>query len=158
MNERYRRARRTILWSTLVGAILMATHLGEFWPYSIFPMFSRAGRPWRNVLVREVADPAAPGLFTTVAVEDLPGIAFPVAGHGIPQRDLAKLVREESDWQGDSPAKLRGMLEPFADRSWLLVVRVVGPMPEAGRVITEATPFLLLGPDGAVRHNPETTP
>src|SRR5690625_1138715 len=40
----------------LVHAILVSTHEGEFWPFSIYPMFSQAGNPWARAMVLDVTD------------------------------------------------------------------------------------------------------
>ena len=29
----------------MLQTLLVSTHLGEFWPFSIYPMFSRGGHP-----------------------------------------------------------------------------------------------------------------
>src|SRR5690625_7490964 len=40
----------------LVHAILVSTHEGEFWPFSIYTMFSQAGNPWERAMVLDVTD------------------------------------------------------------------------------------------------------
>ena len=40
----------------LVHALLVATHEGEFWPFSIYPMFSQAGNPWARAMVLDVSE------------------------------------------------------------------------------------------------------
>lgn len=146
------RAVRTLIITTLLGGLLVATHLGEFWPYSIFPMFSTGGRPWENSLVRAVPGPDTPNLFDTVKVEDLPGEIVPLEEVGVPQRDFAKLLKEERAWDGAGIEKLRTALKPALEaHPWVMVVRVHGPLPEDGEVITEARPFVLVGRDGSIR-------
>ena len=49
-----RKALRITLGTLIVYALLVATHLGEFWPFSIYPMFSQAGNPWSRAVVREM--------------------------------------------------------------------------------------------------------
>lgn len=44
----------------VVYALLVATHLGEFWPFSIYPMFSQAGTPWTRAVVRELPSQTDP--------------------------------------------------------------------------------------------------
>ena len=33
---------------------LLPSHEGEFWPFSIYPMFSQAGNPWTRAMVLDV--------------------------------------------------------------------------------------------------------
>jgi hypothetical protein len=40
----------------LIYAVLVASHEGEFWPFSIYPMFSQAGNPWTRAMVIDVTD------------------------------------------------------------------------------------------------------
>lgn len=40
----------------LINILLVSTHRGEFWPFSIFPMFSQAGNPWSRGVVENVRD------------------------------------------------------------------------------------------------------
>lgn len=36
----------------VVYGLLVAIHLGEFWPFSIYPMFSQTGNPWTGAAER----------------------------------------------------------------------------------------------------------
>ena len=45
---------RITLISFIIYGALVATHEGEYWPFSIYPMFSKAGNPWTRAIVRDV--------------------------------------------------------------------------------------------------------
>lgn len=45
---------RLLVGTFLVSGCLLATNLGEFWPFSIYPMFSKAGGAWTRAVVLEV--------------------------------------------------------------------------------------------------------
>jgi hypothetical protein len=140
----------TILALTCVGyAALVATHAGEFWPFSTFSMFARAGRPWQRALVRSVDGRALEGHgngleLRSYTLDELPGSALPLQALDIPQNDLSGLVQRAEAWGQpdlDALAKLFGALPC---RTPLLVLRVTGALAAAG-VSEVVTPAALLG-------------
>ena len=151
-----RRAMKWIGVTILIVAPLLATHEGEFWPFSIYPMFSQAGRPWERSLVRQVGDAGDEELWQVRELQTV--IGKPLALHplGIPQNDLTKLIKTTRDWNEDRIEVLRGMFEgPLGAGQRLLLYRVRGDVDMQGHATTEAEPFLLMEPGGAVRFRPE---
>lgn len=56
---------RRSFWATMVVfAVLVGTHEGEFWTFSIDPMFSQAGNPW-HVPLQSVASSLNIGWLTS---------------------------------------------------------------------------------------------
>ena len=51
-----RKGMKIIGITLLIYALLVAPHEGEFWPLSIYPMFSQAGNPWSRAMVLDVTD------------------------------------------------------------------------------------------------------
>ena len=45
---------RLLLGAFWISGALLATNLGEFWPFSIYPMFSKAGGEWTRAVVLEI--------------------------------------------------------------------------------------------------------
>jgi hypothetical protein len=91
--KRFRRAAYSLM---LAYAALLATQRGEFFPFSLFPMFSKAGRPWERAIVRELTTVPA----CAVDAEQLPGSAVALAPLGLDQNDVSKAllrIREMSD-------------------------------------------------------------
>lgn len=134
---------------SLVGVALLATHLGEFWPYSIYPMFSVAGRPWRRAIARDVSDVPAGELWQTRTVETLAGRAFPVAEHGIPQIDFTEYVNHSPRWDAARVAGLRALFaaalfDAARGTQALLVYEVRGDVDDDGTAHTRAEPVVLL--------------
>lgn len=133
----------------LAYALLVATHLGEFWPFSIYPMFSQAGNPWTRTVVREVPSGADPDTLSwnAVSLEALPGTEYPLAPQGINQNDVANYVSKTEEWTED---RIQGLRSLFAkDRplpSPLLVMRVRGEL-SGDSVAVAATPVMLFTPD-----------
>jgi hypothetical protein len=93
----YARARRT-LWTVLgIVTLLLATNLGEFWPFSIYPMFSRAGRPWTRSIVREL-EPGELIPSGALAYDELPGKPFGLNPNGLQQNDVANIASKTVAW------------------------------------------------------------
>lgn len=134
---------------TLLGCVLVATHKGEFWPFSIYPMFSQAGRPWERSLVRRVADVPEAELWQPRELETVVGRPLALKALDIPQNDVTKLVKLTKVWDGERIIVLRAMFnEPLSRGERLLLYRVRGHVDEAGHAHTAAEPFLLMEPDG----------
>ena len=141
---------RLLLGTFVVYAVLCATHLGEFWPFSIYPMFSQAGKPWTRALVREVP-PDLPDrlLWQPTRLEALPGQPFALQERGISQNDVANYVARTETWDA---ARRRGLQVLFAADSLrdrrLLVLKMQGALSgPGGSVAVTATPVLLMTPD-----------
>lgn len=139
-----------ILGSVLVVyALLVATHRGEFWPFSIYPMFSQAGNPWTRSLVREMPRDTDPDTldWSTVALQDVPGAAYPLKPRGINQNDVANYVSKTDEW---TETRIRGLRSLFAKNrelsTALLVMKVHGQLND-GEVDVTATPILLFKDD-----------
>jgi len=144
-----RRALRIVGGVLVVYALLVATHLGEFWPFSIYPMFSQAGTPWTRAVVRELPSQTDPDTLSweAVSLQELPGAAYPVAPKGINQNDVANYVSKTDRWTDE---RVRGLRSLFTKgrtlSSPLFVYRVRGEL-EADTVSVTATPVLLFEPD-----------
>lgn len=146
-----RRARVVLLAVLLTHAALVSTHRGEFWPFSIYPMFSRGGRPWSRSLVLDVTESAGEVSWSAVTELDaLPGQVLPLRAHGVPQNDLAALLTASTDWSDARLRTLRRLLGASAETRRLLIVRADGRLDDGRGVIVEYTPLVLVAPEGAV--------
>lgn len=156
-SPRYRTARRVLVGTLLVYALLVATHLGEFWPFSIYPMFSQGGKPWSRALVRDVSALPVDAVWDGVtAFADLPGAPYPLQPTGINQNDIANFVSKSRSWNPTRVAAMKHVFgDDLSDRS-LLVMRVEGRIDAADTVALTFTPFILLTPDSAY-FNPSLT-
>lgn len=129
----------------LAYGLLAGTHLGEFWPFSIYPMFSRGGHPWTRAVVREV-DPAAVSWHEATATT-LPGRPYPLAPVGINQNDVANFVAKSDRWDARRVAALRHVFGEDLRHHALLVYRADGHKTPGDSVAVTFTPFVLLAPD-----------
>lgn len=159
MSDPLRRAGRLLVGTLLVYALLVATHEGEFWPFSIYPMFSQAGNPWSRAVVRDVSQDTATLHWDTVARENLPGQPFPLRPNGIDNIDLANFVSKTQTW---SPPRVKGLRSLFADHLAdhdLLVMRVNGRMAAGDSVVVDYVPYVYMSADStALRPALPTTP
>ena len=122
-----RRAARIVAVVAFSNLVLIATHHGEFWPFSTFSMFASAGRPWQRALVRVEAT----------------GTTLPLGEHGISQNDLSSLVQGAEHWGEADREALRQMFGPLPCANPLLVLRVRGTL-ESGELHEELTPVARL--------------
>jgi len=150
----YRTAIRVTGGTLLVYALLVATHLGEFWPFSIYPMFSQAGQPWTRAIVQEL--PPETGAeeirWTTSSLDDLPGTTFHLQRYGVDENDLSNYVSKTSEWHSRRVGGMKSLLTGRYDLSSpLLVVRVTGRL-EGDSVAVGATPVLFVSRDQTLLH------
>ncbi len=143
-----KKARNTLSAVLVVYVLTVAVNLGEFWPFSIFPMFSQGGNPWSRALVREMPTGDAVS-WNSAGLDDLPGIPFGVASKGIDPIDLANFVSKTQRWDPTRVRALSTMLfaSETPDRR-LLVFRVQAQLLDDGEVAVEATPYVLIAPGG----------
>lgn len=140
---------RTVISTVLVVYVLtVAVNLGEFWPFSIYPMFSQGGNPWSRALVREI--PVEDSVSWEVTdLSNLPGLPFSVKSHGADPIDLANFVSKTEVWSDVRAHALRIML--FGNESsdiQVMVYRVDGRLTENDDISVKATPYVLIGPFG----------
>jgi len=147
----YTKALRVIGALLLVYALLVATHRGEFWPFSIYPMFSQAGNPWTRSVVRTLPDGETPSWEAT-SLQNLPGAPFPLQERGVNQNDVANYVSKTEEW---TPQRVRGLRSVFAstyDFSHpLLVIKARGELVDDSVAVT-ATPLILYTADSTHLH------
>jgi hypothetical protein len=141
-----RRTLRVLGVVALCYVALIATHGGEFWPFSVYPMFASAGKPWQRALVRVVAagEGTSPAGY---ALDELPGSALPLRQHGVPQNDLSSLVQRAERWSDDELRTLATMMGDLPCQAPLLVLRVRGSL-EAGVPSERATPVARVACEG----------
>ncbi len=154
----YKRSIRIIGGVFVVYALLVATHLGEFWPFSIYPMFSQAGNPWTRAVVREMPDDVERlESWEAVPFQDLPGAAYPLVPRGINTNDVANYVSKTETW---TPGRQRGLRSLFTKSQDLdqplLVMRVRGAL-NSDSVSVRATPVMLVTQDTLDLH-PDLVP
>lgn len=148
----YKKSIKAIGLTFLVYALLVATHLGEFWPFSIYPMFSQAGNPWSRSIVRDLSDLPEDGAVPWQIVDSdaLPGKPVALTEHGVDPIDLANFVSKTEKWDADRVEGLRNMFraDQLAGQK-LLVFRAGGEMNAQDSVVLHFEPYVLIHEQGA---------
>ena len=147
MNSFYQKSLRLILGTLVVYALLVSTHLGEFWPFSIYPMFSQGGRPWVRSVVREVPGRPSATRWEPTSQQSLPGLPFRLEEAGINQNDIANFVSKSSTWNAQRVAAMRKVFGAVLAEKNLLILRADGRINDGETVEVIYTPFLLLAED-----------
>jgi hypothetical protein len=139
--------------------VLILVREGEFWPFSRFPMFSRAGRGWERALVREIKAREAAEPLTEVWEDELPGKRFRLNRFRINQDDLSQVVQR---MQGGFAPEHGALLEKYFDDSrrtrYLVLYSVRGNFRPDRSVRIRYRPLAVIGPDGARAVTAEPTP
>lgn len=133
----------------LVHALLVATHEGEFWPFSIFPMFSQAGNPWARAMVLDVSELDDSEMWEEQAYP-LPSDEDVVSlrSLGIDQIDYSNFVVRTTDWTDSRQLALHSMFgaESLKNKKWMIVI-VRGALTDSDAVESTVEPVILLTED-----------
>lgn len=132
-----------------VYVALTATHKGEFWPFSIYPMFSQAGHPWDHALVRKVTDRPANINWRSKTKSELPGTPFALNKIGINQNDLSAYIDKQHHWNKEKIQGLRAYFGKELNRGSFLIFKVHGQLrPDRNDTVTvKYIPFVLIRKD-----------
>ncbi len=147
----HRRVRRALVTVLVLYATLVATHAGEFWPMSVFPMFSRAGQPWTRAVVRELEATEPVRWDTLQAPATLPGRPFPLNATTLDPVDLINFVTRPEPWDAQRRQTLQRLFGPELEGRRLLVLQVQGA-PSAEGVQLRYIPILALTADTVLLH------
>lgn len=149
---------RVTLITLVIYAALVATHLGEYWPFSIYPMFSKAGNPWTRALVRDVTSTEEGDLWNVTSFEELTGNPVAMESIGVDPIDYSNFVSKTKDWNPTRVAALRTMLgeDYLQNRDWM-IYKVNGKLVGDDSVSVLATPWLLFKSDTTL-FNPNLSP
>lgn len=146
-----RKSLRIIGWVLLVQILLVATHEGEFWPFSIYPMFSQAGNPWTRSLVRQVDADRPEDWSATQSLDELPGEVLAMNRVGINQNDLANFLQKNKTWDEVRVDGLRKLFKPVLDEQPLLVYKVTGRLQsDPDTVVVTYQPYIYLNSDTTI--------
>jgi hypothetical protein len=130
-------------------ALLCATHLGEFWPFSIYQMFSSAGRPWsRSVVTSIEPDVFSADVWRTVGMNALPGEIVALEQYGVAQNDLANYLEKTRHWNTGRIGDMETLFARYpTQEKHLLVYKVRGQLVSGDSISIKATPVLLIAAD-----------
>ncbi|HAC16374.1 MAG TPA: hypothetical protein DCE78_10595 [Bacteroidetes bacterium] len=151
--QKINKAKKGIVITLVVYLILVATHLGEFWPFSIYPMFSQAGNPWNRAMARDISD-LTPDLYDQIwdqqNVNQLPGEPFVMRQHGVDQIDYSNFVSKTTLWSDRRIDALRNVLGLNYSGKTVVIYRVRGAFSDQKNVEIQAFPLMILSVDSLI--------
>lgn len=139
----------------LINILLVATHEGEFWPFSIFPMFSQAGNPWSRGVVENVQDSTRADLWKTKSIREIDERILPLQEYGIHEIDFANYISKTTNWTDKKINGLRStfQIDEHPGQMWM-ATRVTGSLNEQDSVVIKAIPMFLFTADTTYK-NPD---
>ena len=141
------KVQRLIVAVLLVYVALVSTHLGEFWPFSIYPMFSRGGHPWVRSLVRDVTNTPDSLLWRAQSEDTLPGDPFALGPAGINENDLSNFVSKSKEWDQERIDGMRKLFGSSLQLRSLMIYYVEGRLDQDRQISVKYRPFILMLPD-----------
>lgn len=150
--ERYTKFKYILFTVLLINILLVATHEGEFWPFSIFPMFSQAGNPWSRGMVQQIEGPIDSVDWQPKALSEVEHSALSLDSIGVDDIDYANFVSKTEEWNPKRVQALRDMLDvqAYPGSKWM-ITQVKGYLTEEDSVVVQAIPLFLFTPDTTLR-------
>ncbi|HLR26074.1 MAG TPA: hypothetical protein VK112_09420 [Fodinibius sp.] len=148
MESFQRRSVKYLLLTVVVYAVLVATHLGEFWPFSIYPMFSKAGNPWTRAMVRDVSNTPDTLIWSTRPFDEVQGQPVALRQYGVDQIDFANFISKTTDWNHKRRRALRNMFgaRAIGDQRFM-AMKVTGRLAAGDSVEVKTIPLMLITRD-----------
>lgn len=153
VKDYYRKSIRIAGYALLVYALLTATHLGEFWPFSIYPMFSQAGKPWERAVVRDVTDISQKEIWQATNQTKLIGTPVPLKELNINTNDIANYLSKNEIWTERTIEGLEKLFSDQLDTRDLLLVQVRGALTNEDTVTVNFYPYIYLSRDTTILSN-----
>jgi hypothetical protein len=148
MNPFSTRAFKILVGIFVLYGLLVATHKGEFWPFSIYPMFSQAGNPWTRAIVRDVSATPDSLIWQTTSLDAIQGDSVILKQSGVDQIDFSNFISKTDHWNHNRKHALITMFGTanLGQSRWM-VHKVQGHLTAQDSVIVQAVPFLLVTRD-----------
>lgn len=148
MNAFKNRSFKILMGTLLVYGLLVATHKGEFWPFSIYPMFSQAGNPWTRAIVRNVSGTPDSLIWQTTSIDYMRGSEVALRKMGVDQIDFSNFISKTELWNSSRKKALITMFGPenLGESHWM-VCKVRGRLTKTDSVVVDVVPFLLVARD-----------
>ena len=145
--------KRIISALLLINILLVSTHQGEFWPFSIFPMFSQAGKDWSRGVVENVQDTTLSDLWNTKSITEIEDRILPLQEYGIHEIDFANYISKTKKWNSQRINGLRStfQIDQYPDQMWM-VTRVIGTFDQQNEVVIKAIPMFLFTADTTLKN------
>lgn len=144
---------KVTLVTLVIYGLLVATHLGEFWPFSIYPMFSQAGNPWKRAIVQDITHTEVDSLWKTTDKSGLPGKTLALNNLNVNTNDIANYLSKTEIWTQKKQSGVRKLLQKRLSENNLLVYQARGSLTESDKPQVEFIPYLYLTADTTLLNN-----
>lgn len=148
--QKLKKSVRITVGTLLIYALLVATHLGEFWPFSIYPMFSQAGNPWKRAIVQDVTQTPADSLWLTATPKTLPGKTIPLDKLNVNTNDIANYLSKTDVWTPNKVYGVRRLVQKRINGNKIMVYQARGSLVESDSIKIEFVPFIYLTQDTTI--------
>lgn len=150
------RGLKLIGWLFLLSTVLVASHKGEFWPFSIYPMFSQAGNTWHRALLIEASPDDASGFWTGKPLNSLnQKNIVPVKRLGVDQIDYSNFISKTEEWTPQRIAALKTLFpEQRLQGKQVIATKATGRLVGRDSVSIILQPMFLIRAD-TILVNPE---
>lgn len=152
--DRYDTFKKLLFAVFIINILLVSTHEGEFWPFSIFPMFSQAGNPWTRAMVVDVQRDGQ-DIWATQPLDSVAARAVSLNEYDVDQIDYANFVSKTEIWTDRRIRALRRLfdIDRRPGEQWM-ITKVHGHLTETDSVVVEAVPLMLITSDSTYK-NPD---
>lgn len=143
-----RKGMKTIGVIFLIYGILVASHEGEFWPFSIYPMFSQAGNPWTRAMVLDVSEVPDDEIWEIHPLQERYAPAVSVRQYGVDQIDFSNFVSKTENWTASRQQALKNMFgeDVLGQQRWM-AAKVQGELVAEDSVVINIVPYFLITED-----------
>lgn len=161
LQQPFKRGMKIIFIVFIINGLLVATHEGEFWPFSIYPMFSQGAKPWTRAAVRDITDEvqqnrsAEASFWNSTAFREMPGKPYALQNEGIDTIDFSNFVSKTDSWTDGRREALRTMFGPRVleeQQRVLLIMEVSGNIDENDEITIQAVPLFLIDDEGSIQN------
>lgn len=140
---------KLIGWLFLLSTVLVASHKGEFWPFSIYPMFSQAGNTWSRALLIEISPDDSTGLWTEKSIGSIDqNRILSVKELGVDQIDYSNFISKTETWTPSRIAALQKLFpESVLKGKKVMATKATGTLADDDSVSVVLTPLFLIHSD-----------
>lgn len=150
------RGLKLIGWLFLLSTILVASHKGEFWPFSIYPMFSQAGNTWDRALLIEATPDDSTNIWADRPMDSIDQTRIlSVKKLGVDQIDYSNFISKTESWTPSRIAALQKLFpESVLKGKKVMATKATGTLSDGDSVSVVLTPLFLIHSDTIIV-NPE---
>jgi hypothetical protein len=161
LQQPFKRGMKIIFIVFIINGLLVATHEGEFWPFSIYPMFSQGAKPWTRAAVRDITDEvqqnrnAEAAYWNSTAFREMPGEPYALQNEGIDTIDFSNFISKTDNWTEGRREALRTMFGRSVleeQQRVLLIMEVSGNIDENDEITIQAVPLFLIDDEGSIKN------